>query len=107
MSREGSSPDAAVSIQLGLYVLGLRSSMDEPVMGAEFWYPADRLRDGKSVSTRALDPDRLADVEAALGAAAAGIIAEEWEPRPGGHCERCPVKLVCPEWPEGQEAFLP
>ena len=26
---------------------------------------------------------------------------------PGGHCDRCPVRLVCPEWPEGQEAFLP
>jgi superfamily I DNA/RNA helicase/RecB family exonuclease len=99
--------DAAVSLQLGLYVLGLRASGDDPVMGAEFWYPAHRLRDAASVSVRSLDPSRLTEIEEALAAAATGIIGEDWEPRPGGHCERCPVRLVCPEWPEGQEAFLP
>jgi RecB family exonuclease len=102
-----SKAEAAVSLQLGLYVLGLTATSDEPVMGAEFWYPAVRLHDGKSVSTRALDTSRMDEIEEALAAAAAGIVAEEWEPRPGTHCDRCPVKLVCPEWPEGQEAFLP
>jgi superfamily I DNA/RNA helicase/RecB family exonuclease len=99
--------DAAVSIQLGLYLLGLREAADAPVLGAEFWYPADRLDDGKSVSVRALDLDRLDEVGAALEAAADGIRAERWEPNPARHCDRCPVRIVCPEWPEGQEAFLP
>lgn len=99
--------EAATSIQLGLYVLGLRARGSDPVLGGEFWYPAHRLRDGKSVTVRSLDLDRLDEVRDGLAAAAAGITSERWDPIPGSQCERCPVKLVCPEWPEGQEAFLP
>ena len=99
--------EAAVSLQLGLYLLGLRDRRDEPVAGAEYWYPAADMRRAKSVVVRRLDPDRLDEVRDALDASAAGITAEDWRTIPGTHCERCPVKLVCPEWPEGQEAFRP
>lgn len=95
-------PDAAASLQLGLYVLGLQESVDDPVTGAEFWFPATRA---KSLTTRAFDLGRLPEVRARLADAARGILDEIWEPVPGQHCERCPVRIVCPEWPEGQEAY--
>lgn len=102
-----SKPVAGASIQLGLYVLGLRGSEPTPVGGAEFWYPAHRLGEGKSVTRRALEMDRMAEVEEALATAAGGILAERWDPITGPDCDRCPVRIVCPEWPEGKEAFLP
>lgn len=99
--------EAAVSLQLGLYVLGLRATGSEPVFGAEFWYPAVAMKSRHaSILTRSLDPDRLPEVAEALDRAASGILGEAWEPRTGPHCERCPVRLVCPEWPEGQEAYV-
>ncbi len=99
--------EAAVSVQLGLYVLGLRAVSDTPVLGGEYWYPAAGMNRGrKSILTRSLDIDRLDEVDAALHDAAAGIKNELWEATPGSQCERCPVRLVCPEWPQGQEAFL-
>jgi RecB family exonuclease len=99
--------EAAVSVQLGLYVLGLRAVSGSPVLGGEYWYPAAGMnRERKSILTRSLDIDRLDEVDAALHDAAAGIKNELWEATPGSQCERCPVRLVCPEWPQGQEAFL-
>ena len=99
--------EGAVSLQLGLYVLGLRETSDAPVLGGEYWYPAAGMNSGrKSILTRLLDIERLAEVGAALQAAATGIKDELWTATPGSQCERCPVRLVCPEWPEGQEAFL-
>jgi len=96
--------EAATSIQLGLYALALKALQDAPVGGAEFWFPASRPT-GKSVTVRRLDLDRLDEVHEQLASSAAGILDERWEPIAGSHCERCPVRLVCPEWPEGQEAF--
>jgi RecB family exonuclease len=101
--------DAARSIQLGLYVLGLREGADEPVLGGEFWYPAagmNAAKPSKSVSVRRLDLDELDEVRTALSLAATGILAEDWTPITGDHCSNCAVRLVCPEWPEGQEAYV-
>ena len=99
--------EAAVSVQLGLYVLGLRQRSDSPVVGGEYWFPAVGMKRGrKSILTRLLDVDRLEEVDAALHDAAAGITNELWTATPGSQCERCPVQLVCPEWPQGQEAFV-
>jgi len=99
--------DAAASLQLGLYVLGLRAQSSTPVVSGEFWYPAADMKRAKSVVKRQLDPETLPDVKQALETTVNGILAERWDPVPGGHCERCPVRLVCPEWPEGREAYLP
>ncbi len=99
--------EAASSLQLGLYVLGLRARSSEQVVGGEFWYPAADMTRAKSVVRRHLEPDKLSEVEQALEEAVTGIVGERWEPTTGGHCDRCPVRLVCPEWPEGREAFLP
>ncbi len=99
--------EAAASLQLGLYVIGLRALWDERVAGGEFWYPAADMTRAKTIVKRQLDPGGLAEVKKALEAAVAGILAERWEPVLGGHCGRCSVRLVCPEWPEGREAFLP
>jgi RecB family exonuclease len=93
--------EASRSLQLGFYVLAA-GSPDEPVAGAELWFPAKKA---KSVTVRPFDVDKLDDVRAALVAAQRGILAEDWATRPGAACDRCVVRSVCPEWPEGREAF--
>jgi superfamily I DNA/RNA helicase/CRISPR/Cas system-associated exonuclease Cas4 (RecB family) len=97
--------EAAESIQLGFYAMALA---DNPVGGSEptsaqFWYPAKT--DTKAVTTRDLDLGRLGEVASKLESAAAGIVSEDWVPRPGPHCQRCRVRSICPAWPEGREAF--
>ena len=62
-------------------------------------------RKRRSVATRALDLERMPDVRTLMRAAADGITAEDWSPRPNPRCDRCPVRLVCPAWPEGREAY--
>lgn len=89
------------SLQLGFYVLAADSPEDR-VAGAELWFPAARTR---SVTTRAFDLDNLDEVRTALIAAKVGVFSEDWTPRPGPACERCVVRSICPEWPEGREAF--
>lgn len=97
--------DAKRSLQLGLYVLAMRATHATPVAGAEFWYPAAGMDRAKSITTRHLDTSLLAEVGELLEATADGIRNERWPTVTGGQCDRCPVRLVCPEWPEGQEAF--
>ncbi len=98
--------EAAESIQLGFYLLAAAADADMRAHGepaaAEMWYPA---AEAKSLITRAFDPARLADVPARLAAVAAGITREQWPPSPNRWCDRCSVRLVCPAWPEGGEAF--
>ncbi|HSM02272.1 MAG TPA: ATP-dependent DNA helicase [Acidimicrobiia bacterium] len=93
--------EAARSLQLGFYVLAA-GSPEDPVAGAELWFPATRT---KSVTTREFDLDNLDDVRTAMVAAQQGVFSEDWTPRPGPACDRCAVRSVCPEWPEGREAF--
>jgi superfamily I DNA/RNA helicase/RecB family exonuclease len=105
--KTGATPlsldDAAVSLQLGFYTIAADAAFSEEVTGAEMWFPAKK--DAKSVPVRSLVLDRIAEVEEGMRVATAGILAEDWSPLPGKDCERCAVRLVCPEWPEGQEAF--
>ena len=100
-TRVPSLEEASRSLQLGFYVLAA-GSPDDPVAGAELWFPA---RKAKSVTVRPFDVDKLDDVRAALVAAQRGILAEDWTTRPGAACDRCVVRSVCPEWPVGREAF--
>ncbi|MDX1689499.1 MAG: ATP-dependent DNA helicase [Acidimicrobiia bacterium] len=95
--------DAAGSLQLGFYALAAANHTGRPVTAASFWYPAKLLKSG--VATREFDLDRLDDVLASLDAAAAGIAAERWPATPSAACDRCSVKLVCPAWPAGREAY--
>lgn len=90
--------EAKAATQLGFYVL----ARGDDVAGAEYWYPATRA---KSVTVRRFDMSRRDDVLAAMEETQRGILSEDWTPRPGDHCDRCPLRIVCPEWPEGQEAF--
>lgn len=96
-----SVPEAAQSVQLGFYALATDSS-DDPVGGAELWFPATKA---KSVTTRKFDLANLPLVETAMADAQRGIFGEDWTPIPGPGCDRCAVRSVCPEWPEGREAF--
>ncbi|MBU1494512.1 MAG: PD-(D/E)XK nuclease family protein, partial [Actinobacteria bacterium] len=99
--------EAGRSVQLGFYVIAAREDPHLAGLGragaAELWFPAAR---SVSVTTRALDTGRLDEVEALMQQAAEGIVAEDWTPVTGRQCDRCPVRTVCPEWPEGREAYL-
>ncbi len=99
--------EAGRSVQLGFYVIAAREDAALTGLGradaAELWFPADQA---VSVTTRKLDTGRLDEVEALMQQAAEGIVAEDWTPVTGQQCGRCPVRSVCPEWPEGKEAYL-
>jgi superfamily I DNA/RNA helicase len=98
--------EAAGSIQLGFYVLAANHDTavtnQGPVTGAEFWYPSKVTA---SVTTRRFDPDLLGLVDEQLSEAADGIAQEDWAARPGNGCRHCAVRIVCPAWPEGREAY--
>lgn len=98
--------EAAGSIQLGFYLHAATRDDDVLERGvpeeAEFWYP---LTDRKQ-QWFAFDPGRLPDVVAGLGAIGEAIAAEDWSPVVGPHCQRCDVRITCPEWPEGSESFV-
>ncbi len=98
--------DAATSLQLGFYLL---AALEDPQIlefgepaEAELWFPLGRPRP----TYRALDPTRLPEIRERLSAIADGIAAENWNPRVSPKCERCSVRLVCPAFPEGREAFV-
>ena len=105
-SRALTGEEAAMSLQLGYYVLA--ASQDETVRqlgavaGAEFWYPMTQT---KSVATRAFDMTKLGEVETRLVAVADGIRNENWAPQPGTNCERCSMRTLCPAWAEGGPGF--
>ncbi len=92
------------SIQLGFYASAIAESFGEPVIGAEMWFP--RV-DTKGMTTRALDLDRIGEIEEEMIQITRSIRSEDWEPRVGDGCKRCGFKKSCPAWPEGQGAFLP
>lgn len=108
-SRMLTLDEAAGSLQLGFYVLA--ANRDESIRqwgtveGAELWYPAPPPRKN-GIATRKFSMDRLGEVEAKLVAIASSIRAEEFPPATGTHCTDCRCRLLCPEWPEGAEAFI-
>lgn len=94
--------EAAVSIQLAFYASAV--SRRGPVIGAEMWFPRTKAQ---TVSTRALDLERSAEVFTQMEELTRSILAEEWSPTPGDHCKRCSFRTSCPAWPEGRGAYLP
>lgn len=99
--------DTASSLQLGFYLLAAAADPELAAFGppreAELWFPLKPLKD--SITVRTFDPGLLDDVSARLDAAAEGIAGEDFTPRPNERCDRCRVRLVCPAWPQGREAF--
>jgi len=93
--------EAAAAVQLGFYAL----ATGDGTAGAEFWYPGNEAGKRKSVTVRRFDMTAMPTVIAEMTRVQQGILAEEWPATPGEHCDRCPVRIVCPEWPEGREAF--
>ncbi len=102
-----SKAEAAGALQLGFYLLAAGADRDLAAQGrpqeAEFWYPAAKTKDFR----RKFDPERLPEIENLLIELGRAIRSENWEPRAGAHCGNCGVKLVCPMWPDGSEAYLP
>lgn len=97
--------DVARSLQLGYYVLAASEHPQlaglGPPRGAELWFP---LAKGKR-KVFPFDMANLQEVRESLATVAAGITGEDWTPRVGRHCERCPFRPVCPAWPDGREAY--
>lgn len=108
--KTGKSPppfrEAAASLQLGFYLLAAGSdrtvSTHGAVAEAEFWYP---LADSPTRRALPFDGSALEGTRQRLVDIASRVAGEDWAPRPGNACKRCEVKLVCPAWPEGQEAY--
>ncbi len=107
--KTGATPmtkaEAGSSLQLGFYLLAARADPAVLRLGdpceAELWYPMSR----RSNWRLPFDESQLPAVEDRLRQAASGIAAEDWTPRVGRQCRRCPVRLICDRWPEGREAF--
>ena len=102
-------PEAAESLQLGFYVLAGREDARVAdrgeVAGAEMSVPWTSRRQ-KSLKRMEFDMANLPAVAERMAAVAGGIASEDWTPRTGDHCDRCPVRTVCPAWPEGAEGFV-
>jgi superfamily I DNA/RNA helicase/RecB family exonuclease len=105
-SRQPTVADASESLQLGFYLLAAAADPELTSHGrpteAEFWHPAA----SGTNPVRKFDPDNLELVESKLRTIGVGIAAEEWPATPGVHCGYCSVRLICPAWPEGREAFV-
>ena len=98
--------EAARSLQLGFYSLAAdvdgTVAAHGPVAEAEFWYPLANSPKRRALS---FDPNALEETRSRLVDIARRIAKDDWVPSPGNACNRCDVRLVCPAWPEGQEAY--
>lgn len=96
-------------MQLGFYLLAAMADPELCTHGtpseAELWMVA--LQNKTSLPVVEFDPGRIGEVQERLRAVAAGIAAEDWTPKPHEGCDRCPVQLVCPAWPQGARAYSP
>jgi superfamily I DNA/RNA helicase/RecB family exonuclease len=99
--------ETEASLQLGFYLLA--AAADPAIAahgtpdGGELWMVAMRLT--RSIPVIKFDLGNLTDVEERLRSVAAGIKGEQWAPLPNDGCDRCPVRLVCPAWPHGAQAY--
>lgn len=94
--------EAESSIQLAFYAAAVEGAGQ--VAAAEMWFPRAGT---KQVTTRELDLEARADVEASMEAITRSVLSEDWHAKPGRHCERCDFRRSCPAWPEGRGAYLP
>lgn len=94
------------SLQLGFYWLAADDDREVrhhgPVRGAQFWYA---LAGSPKRRVTSLDPAHLDEIRSRLVRIAQLVTNERWTPSAGDACRRCEVKLACPVWPEGQEAY--
>lgn len=97
--------ESAESLQLGFYVLAAANDAELAEIGipdaAQYWYPMAKS------AIRDFDLKNLDAVIGSLKEIGQGILSEEWPATPGAQCKTCPVRLVCPAWPEGREAYVP
>ena len=103
-SSQPTLAEASQSLQLGFYLLAAAADPELALLGhpteAQFWHPV------KDNPVRKFDPNKLGLVESKLESIGAGIAAEQWPATPGTHCRYCTVRLICPAWPEGREAYV-
>ena len=77
------------SLQLSVYAIALGSS--KPVKTLIF----QNLDDNSTVETTR-SPEDLRETEAKIARVAAGIAAGQFEAEPGGHCNWCAYRTICP-----------
>ena len=103
-SNQPTVQQAQESLQLGFYLLAAGADPELSAEGtpseAEYWHPT------KDHPVRRFDPSNLDSVESKLRTIGAGIAAESWPATPGPQCRYCTVRLICPAWPEGREAYV-
>jgi superfamily I DNA/RNA helicase/RecB family exonuclease len=103
-SSQPTVKQAQESLQLGFYLLAAGADPELTAQGkpseAEYWHPT------QDKPVRKFDPSNLDLVESKLRTIGAGIAAEAWPATPGAHCRYCTVRLICPAWPEGREAYV-
>lgn len=99
--------DVSESLQLGFYALAVGSDPDlsgeGEVAAAESWHPLSPT--GKP-RVRSFSMGRLEAVRSRLIDISNQIRAENWQPKVGPDCDRCPVRILCDEAPEGRGAFV-
>jgi RecB family exonuclease len=98
--------EAAVSIQLGYYLLAAASHelrSRGAIDGAEFWYPKQANK--HTIATRSFDVEQLDAVRSRLVGIGASIASEDFPATVGDACRTCPVATSCPARPEGVGAF--
>ena len=104
--------DAAESLQLGYYLGSAAVDPELTTHGraseAEMWFPYVTAQNSRatSMTVRRFDPANLDSITDRMRQVTAGITAEDWTPRPGSHCGRCPVRVVCPTQAAGTEGFV-
>lgn len=101
-----SKQEAAKSLQLAFYLLAAaadpRLAEKGQPTGAELWYPRTTYKGFR----RSFDISELVPVQTEMEHATDRIQAEDWAPRINPNCAKCQVRIVCPLWPEGREAFM-
>jgi superfamily I DNA/RNA helicase/RecB family exonuclease len=96
--------DAKSSIQLAFYATAVADQTGDEVVSAEMWFPA---HEAKSMTRRSLDIERMQDLRQRMEELTLAIQSEDWRPQANAYCDKCPFRLSCPAWPEGQGAYLP
>ncbi len=105
LEKPSSAAEAATSIQLAFYLVAAQADAEIAKIGnpteAEFWHPLSKSKK----KFLALDPSKTEEIIDSMKEIAVGIQSEDWTPKLGAGCSRCTIKLVCPLWPEGREAY--
>jgi superfamily I DNA/RNA helicase/RecB family exonuclease len=100
--------EIGTNAQLGLYQLAVEQGavdhlVDAPAVpgGAELWQLRKETRKQLKIQRQEPLGDGERAIEEQLAEAVAVVRGEEFPTRPGGHCDRCTFRLMCPAQSSG------